>query len=203
MNESNYIWQRVEYDDISVQKLKKDLGIPKTIAQLLINRGVDDFSKARDYFRLNQDNFIDPFLMKGMTKAIERIHFALSNEQKVLVYGDYDVDGTCSVAMMAKFLKLFSDKIHIYQPDREEEGYGISMKSVEWVKDNNIELIIALDCGIKDFNSAERLKFNEVDLIICDHHVTGQNLPQAYAILNPKQVDCVYPFKDVCVRSYD
>ena len=180
------------------QVLQNSLNIPENIALLLNARGVFDYDQAKQFFRPDFKDFYDPFLMKNMSKAVDRIKEAIEKKQNIVVYGDYDVDGTCSVAMFARFLKHFIKEIHVYQPNRHKEGYGISLQSVEWMVLKKIDLAVALDCGIRDVESAKRIKENNIDLIICDHHIVGEELPDAFSILNPKQSDCDYPFKDLC-----
>ena len=165
---------------------------------MLVNRGIQTYSQAEQFFRPSEKDFLNPFNMLGMYKAVERINQAIFNKENILIYGDYDVDGTCSVAMMKHFLSTFSTHIYTYQPHREKEGYGLSMTAVEWSEKEQISLVITLDCGIKDINAAEKLKQKNIDLIICDHHNPGETLPDAFVILNPKQMDCKYSFKELC-----
>ncbi len=185
-------------DKNTSQVLQSSLKIPDNIAFLLNERGVYDYDQARQFFRPELKDFHDPFLMKGMLKAVERLQQAIDLNEQIGVYGDYDVDGTCSVAMFARFLKHLTKNVHVYQPDRHKEGYGISLKSVEWMASKKIDLVIALDCGIRDVKSAKKIKENNIDLIICDHHMIGDQLPHSCSILNPKQEDCSYPFQELC-----
>ena len=180
-----------------VQKLAKDLGVNHIIAHLLVLRGIENFDDAKLFFRPELKHLHDPFLMKNMQDAVDRIEKAIANKEKVLVYGDYDVDGTTSVAMMYSFLKRFSPEIEYYIPCRYEEGYGISLKGIDYAKKNNFSLIIALDCGIRAFNQVDYANEKEVDFIICDHHNPADKIPNAIAILNPKQSDCNYPYKEL------
>tara|TARA_B110000438_G_scaffold302422_1_gene360053 strand:- start:247 stop:1965 length:1719 start_codon:yes stop_codon:yes gene_type:complete len=178
--------------------LEKELKIPQLFANILAQRGVSNFEEAKQFFRPSVLDFIDPFLMLNMEKAVARIILAKGNNEKILVYGDYDVDGTCSVALMYLFLKQLGVDVCHYQPDRYKEGYGISMQGVIWAKKNNINLVIALDCGVKAIEPSKQLKKDGIDLIICDHHLPGNKLPFSVAMLNPKQGNCPYPFKDLC-----
>ena len=198
MSSLNYKWTYNSQDKNTSQVLQRSLNIPDNIALLLNERGVHDYDQARQFFRPELKDFYDPFLMKGMSKAVKRLNQAIESNEIIGVYGDYDVDGTCSVAMFARFLKHFTDSVHVYQPDRHKEGYGISLKSVDWMKELKIDLVIALDCGIRDVNAAKKIKENNIDLIICDHHNIGDELPHSFSILNPKQLDCNYPFKELC-----
>ncbi len=194
----NNIWEYKEVDQQNVIELKDQLQITNEIAQMLLSRGVKSYNQAKQYFRPSEKDFLDPFSMYGMIEAVKRIKKALDNKENILIYGDYDVDGTCSVAMMKHFLSTFSSQVYTYQPHREKEGYGLSLKSVDWSVKQKISLVITLDCGIKDINAAKKLKQENIDLIICDHHNPGENLPVAFAILNPKQDHCSYSFKELC-----
>ena len=198
METRKYHWKKKEVDQNISLQLAKELKVSKVISEILVSRGVDDFASAQNYFRPNEKQFNDGFLMKGMNLSVDRLNKAVSNNQSILVYGDYDVDGTCSVAMMVRFLKHLKANVMYYQPHRETEGYGISLKSVEWSIENKIDLVIALDCGIKDFLASEAYSNENIDLIICDHHNPGEKLPNAFSILNPKQNGCEYPFKELC-----
>lgn len=198
MSTLNYKWTHNLQDKNTTQVLQKSLNIPKNVASLLNSRGVYDYDQAKQFFRPKLNDFYDPFLMKGMMKAVLRLEKAIKLKENIAVYGDYDVDGTCSVAMFSRFLNHFSKNVHFYQPDRHKEGYGISLESVEWMALKQIDLVVALDCGIRDFKAAKQIKEANIDLIICDHHMIGDELPESLAILNPKQDDCGYPFKDLC-----
>ena len=180
-----------------VQKLAKDLGVNHIVAHLLVLRGIENFDDAKLFFRPELKHLHDPFLMKNMQDAVARIEKAIANKEKVLVYGDYDVDGTTSVAMMYSFLKRLSPEIEYYIPCRYEEGYGISLKGIDYAKKNNFSLIIALDCGIRAFDQVDYANGKKVDFIICDHHNPADKIPNAIAILNPKQSDCNYPYKEL------
>ena len=190
-------WIIQKSDQKFVQKLAKDLGVNHIVAHLLVLRGIENFDDAKLFFRPELKHLHDPFLMKNMQDAVDRIEKAIANKEKVLVYGDYDVDGTTSVSMMYSFLKRFSPEIEYYIPCRYEEGYGISLKGIDYAKKNNFSLIIALDCGIRAFNQVDYANEKEIDFIICDHHNPADKIPNAIAILNPKQSDCNYPYKEL------
>ena len=185
-----------EEDKIKV--LQKNIGVPFEIANLLIQRGIEDFDAAKNFFRPELSDLHDPYLMLGMDKAVNRISTAIANHEKIMVYGDYDVDGTTSVALVFSYLTAYYPDCIYYIPDRYEEGYGISKKGIDYAKEQVISLIIALDCGIKALDNTTYAKEMGIDFIICDHHLPGADLPQAVAILNPKQNNCNYPFKDLC-----
>ena len=185
-----------EEDKIKV--LQKNIGVPFEIANLLIQRGIEDFDAAKKFFRPELSDLHDPYLMLGMDKAVNRISTAIANHEKIMVYGDYDVDGTTSVALVFSYLTAYYPDCIYYIPDRYEEGYGISKKGIDYAKEQVISLIIALDCGIKALDNTTYAKEMGIDFIICDHHLPGADLPQAVAILNPKQNNCNYPFKDLC-----
>jgi single-stranded-DNA-specific exonuclease len=185
------------FDEQLVNKLQADLSIDKINATLLAQRGITDFDSAKDFFRPSLDKLHDPFLMKDMDKAIARINLALHNKEKILVYGDYDVDGTTAVALTYSFLKNYSPLISFYIPDRYAEGYGISFKGIDFAKDNGFTLIIALDCGIKSIDKVDYANEKGVDFIICDHHLPGDTIPNAIAVLDPKRKDCTYPYKEL------
>ena len=185
-------------DENKVQHLANALGVDFVIAQLLVQRGIQTFDQAKTFFRPQLQELHDPFLMKDMDKAVQRINHALTNNERILIYGDYDVDGTTSVALMATYLETKSDFIATYIPDRFEEGYGVSYKGVDYAIDNDFGLIIALDCGVKAIEKVQYAKDKGVDFIICDHHRPGNKLPQAVAVLDPKRSDCTYPFKELC-----
>jgi len=185
------------FDKLLVNKLQNDLSIDKINATLLAQRGITDFDSAKDFFRPSLDKLHDPFLMKDMDKAIARINLALHNKEKILVYGDYDVDGTTAVALTYSFLKNYSPLISFYIPDRYAEGYGISFKGIDFANDNGFSLIIALDCGIKSIDKVDYANEKGVDFIICDHHLPGDTIPNAIAVLDPKRKDCTYPYKEL------
>jgi len=177
--------------------LAQQLTIDHTLAQILVQRGVDSFDKARDFFRPQLAELHDPFLMKDMDKAVERINTALINNEKILIYGDYDVDGTTSVALIYSFFSQFTSSIEYYIPDRHKEGYGISTTGIDYASNNSFTLIIALDCGIKSVDKIAYANTLGMDFIICDHHLPGDDLPDAVALLDPKRADCPYPFKEL------
>ena len=176
----------------------EELGVDLAISELLIQRGIDTFQAAKTFFRPSWSDLHDPFLMKDMSVAVTRIQSAIENKEQILIYGDYDVDGTSSVALMASYLNTKSSKVSTYIPDRYDEGYGISNKGIDFASDNNFTLIIALDCGVKAIEKVAYAKSKGIDFIICDHHRPGKELPSAVAILNPKRSDCNYPFKELC-----
>lgn len=181
-----------------VNQLVETLNVPKIIAQLLVNRGVDSFEKSKDYFRPQLKDLHDPFLMEDMQIAVERINTAIANEERILIYGDYDVDGTTSVALVYSYLKQYTNFIEHYQPDRYTEGYGVSFKGIEFANDNDFSLIIALDCGTKANDKIAKANEYGIDFIIADHHTPGEELPAAKAILNPKKETCNYPYDELC-----
>lgn len=180
-----------------VSRLSAELGIDRVLAELLVMRGVETFEEARCFFRPNLDNLHDPFLMKDMDIAVARIRKAITSEEKVLVYGDYDVDGTTAVALVYSFIKRYNPNADYYIPDRYDEGYGVSFKGLDWASENNFTLIITLDCGIKAIDKVEYAKQKGIDMIICDHHLPEDEIPAAVAVLNPKREDCTYPFNDL------
>lgn len=193
-------WKLSEAAEPEVNALQNRLGIHHILCKILVQRGIKDFESARAYFRPDLSQLHDPYLMKDMDKAVERILQALQNREKIMVFGDYDVDGTTSVASMYQFLLQVyeSDKVDYYIPHRYKEGYGVSQKGIEHAKDIGVSLIISLDCGIKSNELIGYAKGLGIDFIICDHHMPDAVLPPAVAILNPKQADCPYPYKDLC-----
>lgn len=184
-------------NSIIVKDLAKNLQVPYIIAHLLVQRGVISFEDAKLFFRPEAAHLHDPFLMKDMDRAIQRIERALSSQEKIMVFGDYDVDGTTSVALVASYLKDFTEVV-AYIPDRYKEGYGISIQGIDEAHKLGVTLIIALDCGIKANEETTYAKELGIDFIICDHHLPGPELPSAYAVLDPKRDDCTYPFKELC-----
>ena len=181
-----------------VLQLQNELQVNEIIATLLVQRGIETFEQAKTFFRPSLNDLHDPFLMKGMDKAVKRIEEALETDENILVFGDYDVDGTTAVSLVSSFLKQLSPNIDTYIPDRYLEGYGISFKGIDYAEDNGISLIIALDCGIKSVDHIAYAKEKNIDFIICDHHLPGEKLPDAVAVLDPKQADCPYPYKELC-----
>ncbi len=179
-------------------RLQKEINVSKPIADLLVQRGIHNFEEAKAFFRPQIEQLHDPFLMKDMDKAVLRIEQALEKGERIMVYGDYDVDGTTSVALMSSYLKNIYPDIVSYIPDRYDEGYGISYKGIDFASDNGISLIIALDCGIKAIDKINYAKEQSIDFIICDHHLPGAEIPDALAVLDPKRNDCNYPYKELC-----
>jgi single-stranded-DNA-specific exonuclease len=193
-------WKICASDEKKVADLQQSLSINTSICRILVQRGIDTFEKAKDYFRPQLSQLHDPFLMKDMEKAVARILLAIEKNQKILIFGDYDVDGTTSVAMMYRFLKKVyrEDRIDFYIPHRYREGYGVSRQGIDFAKENDFELIISLDCGIKSVELIRYACSLGLDFIVCDHHLPDEELPPAIAILNPKQNDCNYPYKELC-----
>ncbi|MBR1522065.1 MAG: single-stranded-DNA-specific exonuclease RecJ [Bacteroidales bacterium] len=185
-------------DPEKISRLSAELGIDQVLAQLLVQRGVETFDQARTFFRPRLEDLHDPFLMKDMDKAVERLYKAVRGGEKILVYGDYDVDGTTAVAQVYGFLKQFTQKVEFYIPDRYDEGYGLSYKALDWAGDNSVSLLITLDCGIKAIEKVEYARSKGIDVIICDHHLPEDRIPAAVAVLDPKREDCNYPFDDLC-----
>jgi len=179
-------------------KLAKELGVDPFIAALLLQRGIETYEAARNFFRPSLADLHDPFLMKDMDKAVARIEQAITNDENILIYGDYDVDGTTSVALLSSYLKGYYPNVATYIPDRYDEGYGISYKGIDFAEDNGFSLIIALDCGIKAIEKVAYASEKNIDFIICDHHRPGPELPKAIAVLDPKREDCDYPYKELC-----
>ena len=184
-------------DPAKVEKLSAEVGIDRVLAELLVKRGVETFEAARSFFRPSLSYLHDPFLMKDMDAAVERLRKAIISKEKILVYGDYDVDGTTAVALVYSFIKRYSDNVDFYIPDRYDEGYGVSVKGVEWAVENGFTLMITLDCGIKAVDKVALSAAGGMDVIICDHHLPDEQLPEAVAVLDPKRVDCNYPFDDL------
>jgi single-stranded-DNA-specific exonuclease len=179
-------------------KLQQELQLKhQKICQILVQRGIEDSQNASEFFNPTLDKLHDPFLMKGMQTAVERIEIARAQGEKILIYGDYDVDGTTSVALMYSFLREFDLNIDFYIPDRYLEGYGVSLKGIDFAAENQFSLIIALDCGVTAIEQVAYAKNVGVDFIICDHHLPSETIPDAIAVLDPKQVDCPYPFKEL------
>lgn len=187
--------------NISEQKVNElaiSLSVDKAIAKLLVQRGIDSFEKARLFFRPSLDGLHNPYLMKDMDKAIERIEKAFQNNEKILVYGDYDVDGTTAVSLVYSYISSFYPNVTTYIPDRYEEGYGVSFQGIDYADDNEISLIIALDCGIKAHEKIDYANSKNIDFIIADHHLPDDTIPNAIAVLDPKRKDCEYPYKELC-----
>ncbi len=184
-------------DDAKVTELSAALNISRPLAGILVQRDIHSFDEAKYFFRPSLDDLHDPFLMKDMDRAVDRLTDAIANEEKILIYGDYDVDGTTAVSLVYGFLRRYYDRLDFYIPDRYKEGYGISETGIRWAHDNGFSLVIALDCGIKAIDRMNQANELGVDVIICDHHLPGENLPSAYAVLDPKRADCDYPFKEL------
>jgi single-stranded-DNA-specific exonuclease len=180
-----------------IENLSKTINLNWYLSAVLLQRGISTFEEAKYYFRPSLTHLHDPFLMKDMDRAVARIHKAVDSEEKILIYGDYDVDGTTSVALVYSFLKRFCPNCEAYIPDRYAEGYGVSLAGIEWAENNHYSLIIALDCGIKSTELVHLAKQKGIDFIICDHHLPDDSLPDAVAVLDPKRKDCPYPYKDL------
>ena len=185
-------------DPQKVDRLAAEVGIDRVLASLLVDRGVSDFEQARIFFRPSLSDLHDPFLMKDMDLAVERLHKAITSGENILVYGDYDVDGTTAVALVYSFIQRFTSKVGFYVPDRYDEGYGVSFKGIDFAAEGGCTLIITLDCGIKAIEKVEYAAQKGIDVIICDHHLPESSLPAAVAVLDPKREDCNYPFDDLC-----
>jgi single-stranded-DNA-specific exonuclease len=181
-----------------IKHLAQALHVEDFVATLLVQRGIETFEDAKNFFRPSLDHLHDPYLMKDMDKAVARIEEAIENQENILIFGDYDVDGTTAVSLVSSYLKTYYPNIATYIPDRYDEGYGISFKGIDFADDNGISLIIALDCGIKSLDHVAYAKERNIDFIICDHHRPGQNLPEAIAVLDPKRDDCNYPYDELC-----
>ncbi len=193
-----WIYKPEPNEDI-VDGISSSLGFGTLESKILVMRGIDNYQKAREFFKPNLNDIHNPFLMKDMQLAVDRIATAIENGEKILVYGDYDVDGTTAVALMYLYLSKIVDKKYLdfYIPDRNIEGYGISIEGINFAKENGFSVIIALDCGIKALDKIDYAKTLDVDFIICDHHLPGETIPDAVAVLDPKRVDCRYPFKEL------
>ncbi|WP_109302163.1 single-stranded-DNA-specific exonuclease RecJ [Aquimarina sp. AU474] len=189
---------KTEPNKVVVNTLAKALNVDTIIASLLVQRGIETFDQAKKFFRPSLTDLHDPFLMKDMDLAVARIEKATVENENIMVYGDYDVDGTTSVALMSSYLKTMSTQITTYIPDRYDEGYGVSYQGIDYAHDNDISLIVALDCGIKAIEKVAYAKSKGIDFIICDHHRPGDEIPDAIAVLDPKREDCMYPYKELC-----
>lgn len=185
-------------DQETVMQLSQVLGVEKAIASLLVQRGITSFEEAKKFFRPSLKDLHDPFIMQDMELAVARIEKAIEEGENIMVYGDYDVDGTTSVALVSSYLKSFYPNVATYIPDRYDEGYGISYKGIDFAADNDISLIIALDCGIKAIEKVAYASEKGIDFVICDHHRPGAEIPKAVAVLDPKREDCDYPYKELC-----
>ena len=191
-------WKIATAASEEVEALQRSLQVHPTICSILVQRGLKTYEAAKTFFRPQLSELHDPFLMKDMHKAVERILRAFENQEKILIYGDYDVDGTTSVACMFQFIHALHPLSDFYIPHRYREGYGISQAGIDFAAENNFSLIISLDCGIKSVDLIEQAASRGIDCIVCDHHLPDATLPPAHAILNPKQIDCPYPFKELC-----
>jgi single-stranded-DNA-specific exonuclease len=181
-----------------VQALQNTLQVDEIIATLLVQRGIETFEQAKTFFRPTLEDLHNPYLMKDMDKAVSRIEKAIANNENILVFGDYDVDGTTAVSLVSSYLRSFYPNVATYIPDRYNEGYGISYLGIDYAEDNDVSLIIALDCGIKSIDHVNYAKAKNIDFIICDHHRPGDILPDAIAVLDPKREDCSYPYDELC-----
>jgi single-stranded-DNA-specific exonuclease len=191
-------WNILPADEAKVDALFSSLKINKTLCRILVQRGLDDFELSKSFFRPQLSDLHSPWLMKDMDKAVSRILQSFEQKEKILVFGDYDVDGTTAVACLYQFLKLIYDSVEFYIPHRYREGYGVSKAGIDFAKENGITLIISLDCGIKSVELIAYAKELGIDFIVCDHHLPDKILPPAVAILNAKQIDCNYPYKELC-----
>lgn len=191
-------WEKIPSPEKEkVEHLAGELNIDKYLSRILVQRGVETIDQARKFFKPTLDDLYDPFLMKDMDNAVNRIEKAIENKEKILIYGDYDVDGTTAVTLVSTFLKRIYPDVATYIPDRYKEGYGISFAGIDFAEDNDISLVIALDCGIKANDKIDYANKKDIDFIICDHHRPGDQLPEAVAVLDPKRSDCEYPFKEL------
>lgn len=193
-------WNILPFKNEEVNTIFDDLKVSKTVCKILTQRGLKNYHDAKEFFLPNLNHLYDPFLMKDMLKAVERIEIAIKQNQKILVFGDYDVDGTASVATMFGFLSEVyqAENLDFYIPHRYREGYGISKDGIDFAAANSFSLIVCLDCGIKSVELIDYANIIGIDFIICDHHLPGNEIPKALAVLNPKQLDCNYPYKDLC-----
>jgi len=191
------VWKLIDTDEAAAVQLQSVLNIPLIFCRLLVQRGIDSLEAARVFFRHDLQHTHHPFLMKDMDLAVQRLDVALQNQERILLYGDYDVDGTTSVALMYAFLSGFHESLDYYLPDRHKEGYGVSLQGVEYARETGCSLIIAMDCGIKAHKPIALAKTYGIDFIVCDHHLPEGDLPDAVACLDPKRADCPYPYKEL------
>ena len=191
-------WTILPYNEIQTRALQAVLKIHPVLCKILTQRHITTFEKAKDYFKPDLSHLHSPWIMKDMEKAVKRIENAIKSNEKILVYGDYDVDGTSSVASVFSFLKNIYYDVDFYIPHRYKEGYGISSQGIQFARENNFTLIVSLDCGIKSIELINEAKKSGIDFVVCDHHLPDETLPDAVAILNPKQKDCSYPYKELC-----
>lgn len=195
----NYTWNfKPLPPQATVIQLQQELNISEPLAILLAQRGITTFQQAKDFFRPTLSQLHNPFLMKGMQAAVTRLDQALKNNETILIYGDYDVDGTSAVSLMERYLSTFTSKLFTYVPDRYSEGYGISFQGIDYAEAQGCTLIIALDCGIKAIDKVQYAKEKAIDFIIADHHRPSDQVPDAVAVLDPQQTDCPYPYKELC-----
>ncbi len=185
-------------DQSQAEQLANAINVDETLATLLLQRGISSYAEAKDFFRPSLKNLHDPFLLKDMDHAVRRLSLAIQRDEKILIYGDYDVDGTTSVALVYGFLSSFYPQIDYYIPDRYDEGYGISSQGIQYAAAQQVSLIISLDCGIRAVDLVNEARQRGIDFIIGDHHRPGDVLPPAHAIINPKQIGCQYPYKELC-----
>jgi len=190
-------WKPLPVDQEKVKVLQQSLKIHPVFCNLLLQRGIENFDEAKRFFRPTLDQLYDPFLMADMGSAVARLQTAIQNEERILLYGDYDVDGTTSVALSYSFLSKYHSKLDYYIPDRYKEGYGVSMAGIDYAQQNGVSLIIAMDCGVKAIQQVAEAKKRGIDFIICDHHLPHKELPDAVAVLDPKRSDCEYPYKEL------
>ena len=189
---------KLKPEKAKVQALQNALQVDETIATLLVQRGIETYNQAKTFFRPTLNDLHNPYLMKDMDKAVSRIEKAIANNENILVFGDYDVDGTTAVSLVSSYLRTYYPNVATYIPDRYNEGYGISYIGIDYAEDNDVSLIIALDCGIKSIDHVNYAKAKNIDFIICDHHRPGDSLPNAIAVLDPKRADCSYPYDELC-----
>ncbi|QMU31236.1 single-stranded-DNA-specific exonuclease RecJ [Adhaeribacter radiodurans] len=194
--EKRWVYKPVP-DEVTVQRVSESLNISPTLASVLCQRNLCTFETAKAYFRPSLDDLHDPFLIRDMDKAVNRLNEAIHRNEKVLIYGDYDVDGTTSVALVYSYLRQHIKELDFYIPDRETEGYGVSNQGIDWANENSFTLIISLDCGIKSVDKISYAKTKGIDFIICDHHLPDTIIPDAVAVLDPKRTDCPYPYKEL------
>ncbi len=191
-------WKILKAEDAKVEALHLALRVNRTICKMLVQRGIETFNDAKSFFRPQLSDLHDPWLMKDMLNAVKRIQSAMQYNEKILVFGDYDVDGTAAVASMYQFLKTIYTQVEYYIPHRYKEGYGVSKTGIDYAYEQEFSLIISLDCGIKSVDLIAYAKELNIDFIVCDHHLPDSQLPPAIAILNPQQKDCAYPYKELC-----
>ena len=194
--EKRWLYKEIPAKD-QIENLSKAININPYLSTILIQRGIADFEGAKKFFRPSLDQLHNPFLMKDMDKAVDRLHSAMERNEKILIYGDYDVDGTTAVALVYSYLRKRYKQCEAYIPDRQAEGYGVSQAGVEWAEANGYTLIIALDCGIKASDMVGLADDKGIDFIICDHHLPDKNIPHAVAVLDPKRDDCEYPYTEL------